>query len=333
MIGVTGGTGFVGRRLIPHIAKRSPVRVLARNPVKYPEPNAEYMVGELGSTETVDRFVRGCTSIIHLAGVAHTGLRTKADRDRSYSVNVDGTKVAVDAAIRQGVRRIVFVSTAHVYADQTGLELDENAPTAATSFYSETKIKAEELVREAGKNGLEIVIVRPCPIYGPDVPYNLAKMMRGIDRSYYFHISSCNPMRSFLSVEVAARALYHLVHHDIPHGTYNLADERPYSLVDFANELADRMKRPRPRTLPIAVVHATAAIASAAKLLGVNPPNLLETVSKLTSSFTLNTRRLAQTGFKWNCDEGALRQEMVDHYLCSSRILRPIFSQKFETKN
>lgn len=318
MIGVTGGTGFVGRRLIPHLAKESPVRVFSLNAIGCREYNAEYMTGELASTEAVDRFVRGCTSVIHLAGIAHSGLATIAEQKRSYSVNVDGTRAILEATIRQGVERFVFVSTAHVYAGQTGLELDEAAPTAAASFYSETKIKAEELVREAGKSGLEIVIVRPCLIYGPGVPYNLAKLMRGIDRGYYFHIGHCNPMRSFLSVETAARALCHLVRRDIASGTYNLADERPYSLVDFADEIAVRMKRPRPRRMPLGVVKATAAVASTAKLLGVGL-SFAETVLKLTSDFTLSTRHLSQSGFEWDSDGETLRQEMVDHYLQSNR--------------
>jgi nucleoside-diphosphate-sugar epimerase len=144
-------------------------------------------------------------------------------------------------------------------------------------------------------------------------------MMRGIDRGYYFHIFGKNPMRSFLSVENAARAMAHLAARGVPSGTYNLADASPYSLVDFGNELADRMKRRRPRNAPYAVLRVAGAAGSVIQKLGVHLPVSRESIAKLTSDFTLCTRRLAQTGFEWDGDGGAARQQLVDHYLSSVR--------------
>ena len=319
MIGVTGGTGFVGHRLVARLAQGSPVRVLAMDMGPAPVIEAEYIVGDVTSPEVTDKFVRGCTAIIHLAGIAHSSLRTEAEKQNSYKVNVDGTRIVLNAALRHGVQRFVLVSTAHVYAACSALDIDESAPVAASSYYSFTKIEAESLVREAAELGMEVVIARPCLIYGPGVRFNLDRMMRGIDHGYYFHISGRNPMRSFLSVENAVRALTHLAGKDVAPGTYNLADTCPYSLVAFSNELADRMKRHRPRTLPFAALRAASAIGSAFQRLGGHLPVSQEVVAKLTSDFTLNTRRLEQTGFEWDGNGGALRQQMVDYYLRSKR--------------
>jgi nucleoside-diphosphate-sugar epimerase len=319
MIGVTGGTGFVGQRLAARLAQDSPVRILAMEMGTVPVKDAEYIVGEVTSPEVTDRFVQGCTSIIHLAGVAHSSLRTEAEKQRSYKVNVDGTRAVLDAALRHGVQRFVFVSTAHVYAAQSGLDIDESAPVAPSSYYSFTKIEAEGLVREAAEQGMEVVIARPCLIYGPGARFNLDRMMCGIYRGYYFHMSGRNPMRSFLSVENAARAMAHLAGRGVPVGTYNLADANPYSLVDFANELADRMKRRRPRTLPFAALRTVGAAGSLIQKLGVHLSVSREAVAKLTSDFTLSTSRLAQTRFEWDGNVGAVLQQMVDHYLCSMR--------------
>jgi nucleoside-diphosphate-sugar epimerase len=319
VIGVTGGTGFVGQRLVARLAQDSPVRVLAMEIGTAPVNDAQYIVGEVTSLEVTDKFVQGCTSIIHLAGIAHSSLRTETEKQRSYTVNVDGTRTVLDAALRHGVQRFVFVSTAHVYAEHSGLDIDESAPVAASSYYSFTKIEAEGLVREAAERGMEVVIARPCLIYGPGARFNLNRMMRGIDYGYYFHISGRNPMRSFLSVENAARALAHLAGRGVPAGTYNLADASPYSLVDFVNELADRMKRRRPRTVPSAVIRTACAAGSAIQRLGVHLPVLREAVEKLTLDFTLSTSRLAQTRFEWDENVGAVLQQMVDHYRRSMR--------------
>jgi nucleoside-diphosphate-sugar epimerase len=319
VIGVTGGTGFVGQRLVARLAQDSPVRVLAMGMGAAPVNDASYIVGEVTSPEVTDRFAQGCTSIIHLAGIAHSSLRTEAEKRRSYQVNVDGTRTVLNAALRHGVQRFVFVSTAHVYAAQSGLDIDESAPVAASSYYSFTKIEAEGLVREAAERGMDVVIARPCLIYGPGVRFNLDRMMRGIDHGYYFHISGRNPMRSFMSVENAVRAMAHLTGRDVPAGTYNLADASPYSLIDFGNELADRMKRRRPRAIPSAVLCTAGAAGSVIQKLGVHLPISREAITKLTSDFTLSTSRLAQIRFEWDGNVGAVIQQMVDQYLCSMR--------------
>jgi nucleoside-diphosphate-sugar epimerase len=290
VIGVTGGTGFVGRRLVARLTQDLPVRVLAMDMRAARVKGAEYFIGDVTSPEHTDGFAEGCTSVIHLAGIAHSSLRTEAEKRQSYKVNVEGTRTVLNAAQRHGVRRFVFVSTAHVYAAHSGLDIVESAPVAASSYYSFTKIEAEGLVREASERGMEVVIARPYLIYGPGAGFNLDRMMRGIDRGYYFHISDRNPMRSFLSVENAARALAHLAGRGVPAGTYNLADANTYSLVDFANELADRMRRHRPGTVPSAVVCAAGALGSAIQKLGVHLPVSREAVAKLTSNFTLSTR-------------------------------------------
>jgi dihydroflavonol-4-reductase len=318
VIGVTGGTGFVGRRVVAQLAQRSPMRVLAMDTGTNPVQRAEYMVGEVTSAKDVDRFVQGCSSIIHLAGVAHSSLRTEAEKLRSTHVNVEGTRIVVNAALRHGVRRFLFVSTAHVYGSPAARDIEESVPLDAASHYSQTKIEAEKVVLEAGRKGMETVIARPCLIYGPGARFNLEQMMRGIDRHYYFHIAGIHPLRSFLSLENAARALVHLIGEQVPADIYNLADPLPYSLVDFANELADRLGRSRPRTVPLTAIRMAASVGAAIQSLGVRSPFSREHLAKLTSDFTISTARLAQTGFEWNHDTGAARQEMVNHYLSTA---------------
>jgi nucleoside-diphosphate-sugar epimerase len=276
---------------------------------------AEYLIGDVTSFDLTDRFAQGCESIIHLAGVAHSSLRTETEKRLAYKVNVEGTRTLLNAALRHGVQRFVFVSTAHVYAACSGLDIEETAPVVASGYYSLTKIEAEEIVCEAAERGMEVVIARPCLIYGSGVRFNLDQMMRGIDHGYYFHITGMNQMRSFLSVENAVRALAHLTGRNVAEGTYNLADDSSYSLIDFANELADRMKRPRPRSVPFVTVRAAGLLGSAIRKIGVNLPVSSEAISKLTSDFTLCTRKLVQTGFQWDHNCGVSRQVMVDHYL------------------
>lgn len=318
LIGVTGGTGFVGKRVVALLASEGRVRVLARRNIVELDANVEHVTGDVTSDESASRFASGCTTVLHMAGIAHSELKTTEAKQHAYRVNVEGTRIVLNAALRHGVRRFVFVSSAHVYRGQAGLNLDESAPTDASTFYAETKLRAEELVQQAGRNGLQVVVARPCLIYGPHARFNLERIMRGIDRGYYFHISGINPIRSFLSVEDAALSLQHLLADCVYPGTYNLADENPWSLADFANELADRMGRPRPRTLPSGVVRVAGTIASLMKKYGIAVPALGQSIAKLTSNFSLSTQRLAGTGYRWKGDSGACLQGMVNDYLLQS---------------
>ncbi len=317
MIGVTGGTGFVGLRLVARLARTSPVRVLAHQPPPDPVPGVEYPCGDVCSTQAVARFVHGCATILHLAGIAHTNLRTPAARECARAVNVDGTRNVVTAALRQGVERIVFVSSALVYATQQGVGMVETDPLVPAGVYAETKIEAEACVRQAGERGLQAVIARPCLIYGPGARFNLQRMMRAIDAGYYFHIAGANPLRSVLSVENAARALHHLALASTPPGVYNLADLRPVRLADFVNDLALRMGRQNPHSIPASLARLAAAAGTAIERIGMPSPFSREALHKLTADFSLSTARLAQTGFLWDCDEGLARQQMVDFYLRS----------------
>jgi nucleoside-diphosphate-sugar epimerase len=309
----------VGQRLVARLAGGMPVRVLSSCAAPTPLKNVEYFVGDVRSVEIADRFARGCNTIVHLAGIAHTSLSTRAERGRSDSVNVEGTQTMLKAALRNGVDRFIFVSTAHVYAAQTGLNLEESSPVRVTGAYAETKIKAEECVRNAGERGLKVVIARPCLIYGPGARFNLERMMRAIDAGYYFHIAGANPLRSVLSIENAARGLQHLAEISTPTGTCNLADELPIHLVDFVNDLADRMGRRRPRTISPTAIGYASAIGTALQSVGFHFSLSREAIAKLTSDFSLSTKRLAATGFTWGRNDGEVRQQMVDHYLQAKR--------------
>lgn len=318
MIGLTGATGFLGRQVLSYLIEEAPLRVLTRNEQLSNPSSVEYLRGDLTSFESAKRFTNGCNTIIHIAGVAHSSLKTEPEKNHAYAVNVEGTRNLIRASLQSGVKRFVLVSTAHVYANHGDLEIDEASPTSSTgSFYAQTKLLGEEIALQASKQGIEVVIARPCLIYGAGARFNLEQMMRGLDRGYYFHISDCIPKRSFLSLTNAARALCYLARSHVSPGTYNLADQLPYSLAEFVNDVADRMGRPRPRAIPLAMASALGTAGTIVQKFGIRAPFTNDSLAKLTSDFTLSTERLARARFTWDPDTGLARQEMVDHYIRS----------------
>jgi len=166
---VTGGSGFIGRRVVARLAHAcgASVRVLVRD-VRRATQVARYRVelcqGDLTNPEDVARAASGCELIVHCAaGTIGT------DEDRRH-VTVTGTQHVLAAAVRARVKRLVHVSTAAVYGYNTHDKvLTEDASTRHTGIeYVDSKLDAETAVRSfARTHGFEAVICQPTIVYGP----------------------------------------------------------------------------------------------------------------------------------------------------------------------
>jgi uncharacterized protein YbjT (DUF2867 family) len=145
-LAVTGGTGFVGGRLLElAIAAGHDVRALTRRP----QPEREgvtWVEGALDKPESLDRLVDGADVVIHVAGVVNA-----RDAAGFEAGNVTGTAAMVAAAERAGIKRFVHVSS-----------LAAREPKL--SIYGATKAGAEALV---AASSISSAIVRPPAVYGP----------------------------------------------------------------------------------------------------------------------------------------------------------------------
>lgn len=146
MLAVTGGTGFVGGRLL-HLAAGTPHRIkaLTRRPQEA-RPRVEWIQGSLEDRDALQQLVDGADAVIHIAGVVNA-----ADAAGFERGNVAGTLALLAASTAAGVQRFVHVSS-----------LAAREPDL--SLYGASKARGERLVAESG---LDWVIVRPPAVYGP----------------------------------------------------------------------------------------------------------------------------------------------------------------------
>ncbi len=325
VLAITGGTGFIGRQVIPLALERGyDVRVLARigaeRRITARHDRLSVVRGKLTDSTAVNALTRGADVLIHLAAIAHSEVWSEEDRARVRMVNVGGAKAVFDGAREHGVRRIVIASSAHVYQGQKGTDLREDANLLAEDIYSESKIEVERLARAACENGLKVVVARPCLTYGPNVAFNLQRLMQALESGLYFHAGDRKVIRSFASVYSVAAALLHLAECGTPGEAYNVADREPMSLEDFTNDLADRMKKRRPKRLPYSLLWLAAAGFTALSKIGLHGPITLESLRKLTDSFSINTDKLAATGFEWPDNGERAREDMVRAYFAARKI-------------
>lgn len=164
---VTGASGFVGGRVVECLLQSgiaTPVAAIRNwsRAARVARFGSEVVICDICDADQVDTAVGGgpdgkpVDAIVHLA---------KTDDRESI---VGGTRHLLDAAVKYGVERFVFLSTAEVYGPETHGEITEADAIPKTGrLYGDAKIEAERVCQQYHSRGLKPVILRPSLIYGP----------------------------------------------------------------------------------------------------------------------------------------------------------------------
>src|SRR3954454_20997223 len=168
---VTGGSGFIGGRLIARLRDEGwDVGALVRSERSADTVRAlgaEPVLGDIARVDSLRAGAEGCSHAFHAAAhVGDWGPRADFVRD-----NVLGTQNALAGCAAAGVSRFVHVGTeAALLAGQPLVDADESLPLRpdSPSLYPSTKALAEKAVRQANRPGsFETVVVRPRFVWGP----------------------------------------------------------------------------------------------------------------------------------------------------------------------
>lgn len=168
---VSGGTGFVGAAIIRLLVSEGfRVRALARNSAAIRHAGvAEIVEGDLRDVTAVSKAMAGTRYAFHVAADYRLWV---PDPATMLAINVDGTRLVMQAALAAGVERIVYTSSVATLAlDSGGGIVDETCPVEpaqAIGIYKQSKALAERLVETmVRENGLPAVIVNPSTPVGP----------------------------------------------------------------------------------------------------------------------------------------------------------------------
>jgi len=221
MILISGSTGYLGRYIVKAISLNSMFTVgrSAKNNLNF----------DLSTEIPILTGLSELSSVIHAAGKAHSVPRDLAEEEEFYRVNVDGTRnllMGIDVWVESNVTRVypkqfVFISTVAVYGLEEGIDISEDQVLEPTSAYGKSKLEAEKLVLDWGKeHGVNILILRLPLIFGFGAPGNLGAMEKAIKKGYYFRIGTGNAVRSMVDVEQLSDFLVNLDGSES--GIYNL---------------------------------------------------------------------------------------------------------------
>ena len=260
---VTGGSGFIGGRLIRRLAAEgSKVRALARSErsaAAVQERGAEPVRGDLSGVNAMAAGAEGCEAAFHLAAhLGQWGSREEFERD-----NVTGTENALAACRRAGVRRFVHCGTeAALLAGDPLVEVDETAPLRPDSkaLYSSTKAKAERAVRGASGDGFETVVVRPRFVWGAGDTTLLPELVKMAKAGRFAWIAGGGHRTSTTHVENVVEGLLLGAERGRPGEAYFVTDGEPVVFREFVSALFESQGvEPPMRSLPAPLARAAAA--------------------------------------------------------------------------
>lgn len=235
---VTGGSGFVGARLIERLVRDGwTVWALARSAAaadRVRQAGAEPVPGDLGDGPTLERGARGADTVFHAAAK----VEDFGDWDDFRRVNVEGTRTLLAAARAAGVRRFVHVGTeAALLRGQALVFADERTPLACDSpvAYSATKAAAEAAVLAAG--GLETIVIRPRFVWGPGDTTLVPVMADMVRRGRFRWAGGGRHLTSTIHLDNCVHALVLAADRGTPGAAYFVTDGAPVEFRAFVTAL------------------------------------------------------------------------------------------------
>lgn len=171
---VTGGAGFIGSHLVDElVAHGCRVTVLDnlstghRRNIDHLGRRIDFVEGDIRDADLMDRVIQGCDVVFHQAALVSV---TQSVQDPCFSCDVNdlGTVRVLDAARRNGVRRIVMASSSAIYGDDPRLPKTEDMAARPMSPYAVQKLSGEYYASVfRGLFGLETVCLRYFNVFGP----------------------------------------------------------------------------------------------------------------------------------------------------------------------
>lgn len=193
---VVGGAGLIGSHVVDELVKTDVGEIIVydnffrgrrdnlREAMKDPRVTIYPHGGDILHSDILSKAMEGVHGVVHLAAL---WLLQCHEYPRSaFDVNIRGTFNVIEAAIANGVERVVYSSSASVYGDALELPMTESHPYNNFTFYGATKIAGEHMFKSLGdRYGLSWAGLRYMNVYGPRQDYKgayIAVMMKILDR-------------------------------------------------------------------------------------------------------------------------------------------------------
>ena len=239
---LTGATGFVGKRVLDLVTQRHSVTVATRSgdsEFKCPV----FCVGEMDGCADWSNALIGQQAVIHAAARAHIMKDEVIDPLTEYRrINVAGTMNLARQAVSSGVKRFIYISSIKVNGEATpfGKPFAADDTPAPEDAYGVSKLEAENaLFQLSSETGMEVVVIRPPLVYGPDVKGNLESLIRLIDKGIPLPFGKTRNLRSFVALDNLVDLISTCLDHPgAANQVFLVSDGKDLSTTDLMKEIA-----------------------------------------------------------------------------------------------
>ena len=251
---LTGATGFIGGRLaelleeLPRIDLKCAVRREGAAAV-----GDEIVVPELDSHANWFEALAGRGVVIHAAARAHIMKDELRDPLEEYRrVNVRGTLELARQAAEAGVCRFLFISSIGVNGNLNNWPFSEDDEPNPAEPYAQSKWEAEQGLWDISKStGMEVVIIRPPLVYGPNAPGNFGSLVRWVDKGLPLPLGAIHNKRSLVALDNLVDLIITCIDHPAAANQVFLAgDGEDLSTTELLQGVAKAMGKPS-RLVPV----------------------------------------------------------------------------------
>lgn len=253
-IAVSGTTGFVGRALCAELARQN--THLTQIKITQ-ETTGKIAIGCVSTGADGTTGLHQTTALVHLAARVHVMHDVAADPLTAFrAVNVAGTLNLARQAVEAGVKRFVFISSIGVNGSQTLRDkpFSESDKPNPHNAYALSKWEAEQgLMQIADQTGLEVVIIRPPLVHGPNAPGNFGSLSRAVQRGWPLPLGAVHNQRSLVALDNLVSFIITCISHPMAaNHTFLISDGQDLSTTELVRGMAQAAGVPA-RLLPVPV--------------------------------------------------------------------------------
>ena len=274
---LTGATGFIGKGVVERLKLKSGVSLLAAVRIKGASGSSrEVKVSGIDGYTDWFEALADRDVVIHAAARAHIMNDELPDPLGEYrKVNVEGTLNLARQAAEAGIRRFIFISSIGVNGNLSNRPFSEQDKVHPNEPYALSKWEAEQGLMEVHKEtGIDVVIIRPPLVYGPNAPGNFGSLVRWCDKGLPLPLGAIHNKRSLVALDNLVDLIITCIDHPAAaNQTFLVADGEDVSTTELLQGVAKAMGKPsRLVPVPAGLLKAGATVlgkrAMAQRLLG-----------------------------------------------------------------
>ncbi len=230
-------------------------------------------------------------AIIHLAGKAHD-TKNQSAAQSYFDINTGLTQKIFDFFLESSAKKFIFFSSVKAAADSVvGDMLTEDVIPAPVGAYGESKIKAEEYIKEHleySTTEKQVYILRPCMIHGPGNKGNLNLLYNVVKKGIPWPLGDFDNRRSFTSIDNLCYVIEGLLNQDVPTGIYHMGDDEALSTNELIGIMCEAMgKKPHIWKMNKRVMEGCAGLGTLMHL-----PLNTERLRKLTENYVVSNAKI-----------------------------------------